>query len=205
MSATRMQAFVGPMFSSKTEALHGQLRRQIHTRRIVVLFRPTADTRDQNNGTLSAHDGGSSFDPSKLPGKNYLEWVESSVDVLRRAHELGANAVGIDEGQFFDGGLPAVMLQLYREGVKVFYAGLDTDWQGKLFETTSNVMLCPEVNVHKMTAVCSNCGSETATRSLKKDAASADPSQRVDPGGKDKYEAACLSCFSKAMENIKSG
>jgi len=198
-----MQAFVGPMFSGKTEALHGQLRRQAHAGRIVVLFRHIKDTRDQNNTTLSAHDGGSSFDPGKLPGKNYFEWVESSVDVLQRAHELGADVVSIDEGQFFDDGLPAAMLQLYQEGKKVFYAGLDTDWQGKLFETTLKVMACPEVNIHKMTAVCSTCGSETATRSLKKDAASADPSQRIDPGGKDKYEAACLSCFSKVMESIK--
>ncbi|MBI5465896.1 MAG: hypothetical protein HY974_01250 [Candidatus Kerfeldbacteria bacterium] len=186
------------MFSSKTEALHGQLRRQAHARRTVVLFQPTTNTRDQNNSTLSAHDGGGSFNPEKLPGKNYIAWVSGSAEVLSLAHQHKADAVGVDEGQFFDEGLPAVLSQLHREGVKVFYAGLDTDWRGQPFMTTAKVMTCPEFNVHKLTAVCSRCGNETATRSLKKDIGRSDPERIIDPGGKDKYEAVCETCYLAA-------
>jgi thymidine kinase len=187
------------MFSSKTEALHGQLRRQAHARRTVVLFRPTTDTRDRGDNTLSAHDGGSSFEPQRLPGKNYIEWVNSSAEVLKLTQQRQADAIGIDEGQFFDEALPDILSQLHREGVKLFYAGLDTDWRAQPFATTAKVMMCPEVNVHKMTAVCSLCGSETATRSLKKDAGLLDKNKVIDPGGQEKYDAACESCYFKVM------
>mgnify|MGYP003398463877 FL=1 len=97
--------------------------------------------------------------------------------------------VAIDEGQFFDASLVAVVDELANRGLRVIVAGLDQDYRGRPFEPMPQLMAVAEY-VDKTLAVCMRCGAP-ANRSQRL-VPTADP---VVVGGAGKYEARCRRCF----------
>ena len=117
-----IEVIVGSMFSGKSEELIRRLRRAQIARQKVQIFKPTVDTRYDEDHIVSHSE---MRIPSRAVGnsRELLDLVEADTEV-----------VGIDEGQFFDQDLPAVCNELADRGKRVIVAGLDQDYLGKPFE-----------------------------------------------------------------------
>src|SRR5688500_17734173 len=117
-----IEVIVGSMFSGKSEELIRRLRRAQIARQRVQIFKPAVDTRYSGDHIVSHSD--MRIESTTVP----------SAEALRAATALETEVVGIDEGQFFDAGLPSVCNQLAGRGVRVIVAGLDQDYLGRPFE-----------------------------------------------------------------------
>ncbi len=176
-SVGRIEAITGGMFSGKSEELVRRLRRALIARQRIQVFKPLTDsrhpperlvTRDNRQvEALTVHDSGE----------------------LRKRLEEGVEVVGIDEAQFFDDGLVALVTELADAGIRVIVAGLDQDYLRQPFGPMPEILALAEY-VDKMHAVCVQCGSP------------AHYSQRIAGGGEqvqvgdtDTYEARCRSCY----------
>jgi len=171
-----IEVVCGSMFSGKTEELIRRLRRARIARQRVEIFKPALDTRYSDEEVVS-------HDERVIPSTP----VATAAQILLLASD--ADVVGIDEGQFFDSGLPAVCEQLARDGKRVIVAGLDQDYTGAPFEPMPQIMAVAEF-VSKLHAVCMVCGAP-ANHSQR---LSADD-DRVMLGAKDAYEPRCRHCF----------
>ncbi len=110
--------------------------------------------------------------------------------------EDDAEVVGIDEGQFFDGDLPAVCNELANRGKRVIVAGLDQDYLGKPFEPMPQLLAIAEY-ITKTLAICMVCGNPANhTQRL---VASQD---RVLLGAQGTYEARCRRCFDPSLASV---
>ena len=99
--------------------------------------------------------------------------------------------MGIDEAQFFDGGIVAVAQSLADKGMRVIVAGLDTDFRGEPFGCMPTFLAIAE-RVDKLQAICMVCG-EAACRTQR--LVNGHPAHFHDPvvivGASEMYEARC--------------
>ena len=101
--------------------------------------------------------------------------------------------IGIDEGQFFDAGLPGATIALARRGIRVIVAGLDQDYLGKPFEPMPQLLAIAEY-ITKTRAICMVCGNPANhTQRLVGNRA------RVLLGAQGTYEARCRRCFDPTL------
>ena len=167
-----IEVITGCMFSGKTEELIRRLNRARYATQRVVVFKPSVDTRYAASDVVSHSD-------DRIP----CVPVEHATDIPRLAGD--AQVVGIDEAQFFEGGLVEVANRLADEGRRVVIAGLDQDFLGNAFEPMPALMAISEY-VTKTLAVCMVCGAP-ANRSQRLVARDA----RVVLGASEIYEARC--------------
>ena len=105
----------------------------------------------------------------------------------------GADVVGVDEAQFFDGELVEVAQKLANSGIRVIIAGLDTDFLGNPFGPMPALMAVAE-DVQKVHAICVKCGSPAQfSHRLSKS------NSLVELGEKDIYEPLCRHCYNRAV------
>ena len=174
----RIEVICGSMFSGKTEELIRRLRRAEFANRRVEIFKPAVDTRYSDEEVVS-HEGHSL---RSTP-------VESPQTILLMAS--GADVVGIDEAQFFDGSLTDVCRTLASQGIRVIAAGLDMDFTGRPFGPMPALMAVAE-HVTKVHAICVRCGDPAQySHRLKADA------RLVMLGEKESYEPLCRHCFEQ--------
>jgi len=102
-----IEVIVGSMFSGKSEELIRRLRRAQIARQRVQIFKPTLDTRYADDAIVS-HSEMRISSRAVANARALLELVEDDTEV-----------VGIDEGQFFDQELPAVVNELANRGKRV--------------------------------------------------------------------------------------
>lgn len=179
-----IEVIIGSMFSGKTEELIRRLKRAKIANLKVEIFKPSVDTRYEEEAVVS-HDANSI---RSTP-------VSSSGNILLLA--AGVDVVGIDEAQFFDMGLVNVCNQLANNGIRVVIAGLDMDYSGKPFGPIPNLMATAEY-VTKVHAICQRCGS-LAHHSHRLSASN----KLVLLGEKDTYEPLCRHCYNKATKEVK--
>jgi thymidine kinase len=168
----RIEVICGCMFSGKTEELLRRLRRASCARKAVAIFKPVIDDRYEPED-IASHDG------SSLKAQ--------PIDDAERIYEMAAEAevIGIDEAQFFDEDLVAVVQALADAGRRVIVAGLDLDYLGLPFGSVP--YLCAVADkVNKLSAICVICGRE-ATRSQRLGKSA----ERVLVGEKGDYDARC--------------
>jgi len=172
-----IEVICGSMYSGKTEELIRRLRLARIARKEVLVFKPELDTRYSATGIVSHNE-------QSLSGV--------AVSRARMIPELagGAEVVGVDEAQFFDGELVPVCEELARAGKRVVCAGLDKDWRGEPFGLMPRLMAVAEF-VTKQHAICVVCGNP-ANFSQRKTLAR----EQVLLGATDVYEARCRQCFS---------
>src|SRR5713226_7072447 len=176
-SAGWIEVIAGSMFSGKSEELIRRLRRARIARQKVQVFKPDIDSRFSENHIVS-----------------HSEMRHESA-VVRGAAELMAlveqdtEVVGIDEGQFFDNELVAVVNDLARRGLRVIIAGLDQDYTGKPWEPMPQLLAIAEY-ITKTHAICMKCG-QPANYSQR----TFESEERVAVGAADMYEARCRACF----------
>lgn len=178
-----IEVVVGSMFSGKSEELIRRLRRAQIARQRVQIFKPAIDTRF-SDGHIVSHS------EMRIPSVN----VESSRELLERV-DADTEVVGIDEGQFFDAGLPVVCSELADRGKRVIVAGLDQDYLGRPFDPMPQLLAIAEY-ITKTLAICMVCGGP-ANRTQRLVASD----DRVLLGAQGTYEARCRRCFDSALSS----
>jgi len=172
-----IEVICGSMFSGKTEELIRRLKRAQFAKQKVEIFKPKTDTRYHEEHVVS-HSG------------NVIQStvVSSSTSILLLAND--AEVIGIDEAQFFDMELVAVVKQLADSGVRVIIAGLDIDFTGQPFGPMPYLLACAE-QVTKVQAICLNCGNLAyISHRLTEE------THIVLLGASTNYEPLCRSCFN---------
>jgi len=175
-----IEVVTGSMFSGKSEELIRRLRRAEIARQRVQIFKPKVDDRYASDEIVSHSE-------MKMPS----QVVACSQEILERLDDR-TEVVGIDEGQFFDPGIVAVVNGLADRGLRVIVAGLDQDYMGRPFEPMPQILAVAEY-VDKILAICMRCGAP-ANRTQRLTAAT----DRVVVGGAEEYEARCRRCFQPA-------
>jgi len=179
-----IEVISGSMFSGKTEELIRRLKRAKFARQKVEIFKPTVDTRYDENEVVS-HDS-NAIQSTPVPNSSNILILANEVDV-----------VGVDEAQFFDMGLVDVCNQLANSGVRVIIAGLDMDYLGKPFGPIPHLLATAEY-VTKVHAICMKCGelANHSHRFLQQD-------ELVMLGETESYEPLCRSCYHKITSSDK--
>jgi len=178
-----IEVITGSMFSGKSEELIRRLRRAQIARQRVQIFKPFIDNRFSDDHIVSHSD------------------MRLRSETVRDADELvtmvddDTDVVGIDEGQFFDSGLPAACNALANRGKRVIVAGLDQDYLGKPFEPMPQLLAIAEY-ITKTLAICMVCGGP-ANHTQRLVASK----ERVLVGATGTYEARCRHCWDPALGN----
>lgn len=171
----------GSMFSGKSEELIRRLRRAQIAKQNVQIFKPAIDNRFSDDEIVS-HSAMKIASTNVRSSRELLELVKPETEV-----------VGIDEGQFFDPELPAVVNTLADQGKRVIVAGLDQDYLGKPFEPMPQLLAIAEY-ITKTLAICMVCGAPANhTQRL------VQSSERVLVGATGAYEARCRKCFDPTL------
>ena len=172
----------GSMFSGKTEELIRLVRRAMHARKRVQVFKSSLETRCETT-VIRTHDGVTFTAHSISDSREMEALIEPDVQV-----------VGIEEVQFLDEGIVASCQKLANSGVQVIVAGLDQDFRGLPFGFMPALMALAD-NVMKLHAICKVCGDE-ASRTQRlvdgKPAAWDEPTILI--GADESYEARCRRC-----------
>ncbi len=171
-----IEVICGSMFSGKTEELIRRLRRAQIARQKVSIFKPRIDRRYGSDHIVS-------HNLQRIPSQE----VSDCGEILKRA--MDADAVGIDEAQFFGADLIGVCQKLADSGKRVIVAGLDQDYTGKPFEPMPQLLAVAEY-ITKTLAICVVCGNP-ANRTQRK----VPSKERIVVGAADLYEARCRHCF----------
>jgi thymidine kinase len=170
----------GCMFCGKTDEMLRLLRRFAIAGRQVVLVKPRVDTRTAEQAVVS---------------RSGAQHVAVTVDESSEIEDVVGNAdiVAVEEGQFWDDGLPEVVERLADAGKQVLVTGLDQDYRGHPFGPMPRLMALAD-QVTKLTAICMVCG-EPATRTQRLidglPAPADSPLIMVGGMGDEKYEARC--------------
>jgi thymidine kinase len=176
-----IEVITGSMFSGKSEELIRRLRRAQIAKQNVQIFKPALDNRFSDDAIVSHSE-------MKIPSTNVSTAAELLSKVLPQTE-----VVGVDEGQFFDAELPAVLSKLADEGKRVIVAGLDTDYLGKPFEPMPQLLAIAEY-ITKTLAICMVCGGP-ANHTQRLVASK----ERVLVGASGTYEARCRHCFDPSL------
>jgi thymidine kinase len=172
-----IEVIAGSMFSGKSEELIRRLRRAKIARLRVQVFKPEIDVRFSRDHIVS-HSEMRHESSAVCGAREILERLDPATEV-----------VGIDEAQFFDNDLVAVVNELAGRGVRVIVAGLDQDYTGRPFEPMPQLLAVAEY-ITKTHAICVRCG-QPANYSQR----IVEVEGQVVVGAGDAYEARCRRCF----------
>ncbi|APH66553.1 thymidine kinase [Bacillus spizizenii] len=174
-----LELICGSMFSGKSEELIRRVKRATYAKQEVRVFKPVIDNRYSEDAVVS-HNGTSMTSYAISSAADIWDHISESTDVI-----------AVDEVQFFDEEIVAVLSSLADKGYRVIAAGLDMDFRGEPFGVVPSIMAIAE-SVTKLQAVCSVCGSP-ASRTQRlidgKPASYDDPVILV--GASESYEARC--------------
>lgn len=184
MSAARgsITIICGSMFSGKTEELIRLVRRAMHARKRVQVFKSALDTRTDTT-LIRTHDG-TSFTATAVTDSCQIE-----ANLL-----ADTQIVGIEEIQFLDEGVVSLCQRLADRDVQVIAAGLDQDFRGQPFGFMPTLIALAD-NVLKLHAICKVCGEEASRTQRLVDGRPAgwdEPTVLI--GADETYEARCRHC-----------
>jgi thymidine kinase len=182
-----IEVITGSMFSGKSEELIRRLRRAQIARQKVQIFKPLVDSRYSDDHIVSHSD------------MRIASRAVRSTEELVQSVDDDTEVVGIDEGQFFDQGLPAACNALADRGKRVIVAGLDQDYLGRPFEPMPQLLAIAEY-ITKTLAICVVCG-DPANHTQRLVASS----DRVLVGASGIYEARCRHCFDPKLAEVGAG
>lgn len=174
-----LEVIAGSMFSGKTEEMIRRLRRASIAKQKVQVFKPAIDNRYEDT-KVTSH-AGHDFDARP---------IDLSTEILEELEE-DVTVVAIDEAQFFDDEITAVVRELANQGIRVIVGGLDLNFRGEPFGPMPTLLAMAE-RVHKLHAICMVCG-EPASRTQR--LVDGQPAHYDDPivivGADELYEARC--------------
>lgn len=180
-----IEVIAGCMFAGKTEEFIRRIIRLQYANRKVLVFKPTIDVRYSATKVVT-HKGVSI--QAIMIDRNQPEEI---LKILANPENKDVVAIAIDEVQFFDQKIVAILNQLANNNKQVIAAGLDQDFRGEPFLIMSELLARAEF-VTKLDAICVKCGA-AATRTQRiingKEARYDDPI--IEIGAQEKYEARC--------------
>lgn len=141
----------GPMYSGKTKRLISRLEVHEVAKDPMLVVRHSLDNR---------------YDPSKIVSHNKSSFEAENTATVDGIRDLlikkgPIKVLAVDEIQFFEKDIVNLCLDLERNGVQVYTAGLDTDFLKRPFPIMSELL--PVANyIEKAYAVCSICRLITA-------------------------------------------
>ena len=181
----RLEIVCGPMFSGKSEELIRLLRRAQIAKLNVLTCKHSLDDRHMIECVVS-HDG------KKLEA----EAVDNVEAILKLGQKEEIDVVGIDEAQWFDNQLVAVVCRLVDAGKRVIIAGLDLDFRGVPFGCMPTLLAIAD-NITKLQAICTVCGKNAHFTQRLVDGK---PAKHTDPvvlvGAQEAYQARCRDCYA---------
>lgn len=172
-----IEVICGSMFSGKTEELIRRLKRVKIANQKVEIFKPSIDTRYDEEKIVS-HDASAILSTP----------IDNSQKILLMAGDV--DVIGIDEAQFFDNEIANVCDDLAFRGIRVIVAGLDMDYLGNPFGQMPFIMAKADY-VTKLHAICQQCGNMAnySYRKIPND-------DQVMLGATDVYEPRCRKCYN---------
>jgi thymidine kinase len=174
-----VEVITGSMFCGKTDELIRRLRRASIAKQEVQVFKPAIDKR-YGLSKVTSH-AGSQYDATP---------VENAADI-RNLLDKDTTVVAIDEAQFLDNDIVALVNEFANKGLRVIVAGLDTDFRAKPFGPMPALISQAE-RVDKLHAICMVCG-DPASRTQR--LVDGKPARYDDPivivGAEELYEARC--------------
>jgi thymidine kinase len=181
------------MFSGKTEELIRLVRRAMHARKRVQVFKSAIDTRCDTT-VIRTHDG-----------MMYNAVAVSDSQTMESLILPDVEVVGIEEVQFFDESVVSLCERLADRGVSVIAAGLDQDFRGQPFSFMPRLLALADY-VIKLHAICKKCGQEASRTQRLIDGR---PASWDDPiilvGAEESYEARCRRCHEVRNRPRSSG
>lgn len=136
----------------------------------------------------------------QICSRNGVVIAAKKVHTLAEALEKDFSVIGIDEMHMFSETEAAVIEQLMKQGTRIIAAGLDTDYQGKLFPIIAKLLELGPKEVRYKRAVCECCKKHDAvyTQVLR---ASVPLTEGMPPSipddGTFNYKPVCRDCFIK--------
>ncbi len=143
-----IEVICGPMFAGKSEELIKKLNRLIYADVEYVIFKPIVDSRSENE--IKSRSG---LTKDAVNISNSYEILNYLMESKNRY-----KVIAIDEAQFFDNDLVDVCDTLANNGYVVLVAGLDRDFRGEPFGPIPVLLTKAEI-IHKLTAICTECGA----------------------------------------------
>jgi len=194
MAKGSLEVICGPMFSGKSEELIRRLRRAQIARQKVLTCKHSLDDRFMIECIVS-HDG----------NKLEAEAIEDVNQILELGLKNNIDVVGIDEVQWFDSSIIAIICKLIDDGKRVIVAGYELDFRTVPAGTMPTLLSIAD-KVTKLQAICTICGKDaTLTQRLVNN----NPAKYDDPlivvGGAEQYQARSRDChkIDKKPELIK--
>lgn len=174
-----LEVITGSMFCGKTDELIRRLRRARIAKQKIQVFKPRIDNRYAEAKVMSH--AGTEFEA--IP-------IDKAADIRAQLKE-DTTVVAIDEAQFLDAEIVAVVNYLADQGIRVIVAGLDTDFRGEPFGAMPVLTALAE-QVDKLHAICMVCGQDASRTQRLVDGK---PAHYNDPvvivGAAEMYEARC--------------
>lgn len=160
-----------------------RVRRALIAGRRVQVFKSHLDDRYRGRFEVSSHDGAGI---EALP-------VSTSVEIAEKVRSE-TQVVAVDEAQFLDVGIVAVVNDLADRGARVILSGTDMDFRGEPFGPIPGLLAIAE-QVDKLHAICVRCG-DLATRNQRLIGGAPAPAEgpTIQVGGAESYEARCRRC-----------
>jgi thymidine kinase len=173
-----LEVITGSMFCGKSEELIRRVKRAVIAKKQVRVFKPAIDNRYERE-SVATHDH---ITIEAIP-------IFEATDILKYSSQ-GTDVVAIDEVQFFDEYMLAVIDKLVGHGIIVIVSGLDLYATREPFGIMP-VLMAKAKYVDKLHAVCIECGGVAHyTKSLTPHTVS-----KIDVGSNGKYIAVCENCF----------
>lgn len=193
MAAGRIELYLGPMFSGKTERVLGIAQRATYADMRVCVVRHSRDNRPSEAGEPAQASAVVSHGGRRL-ATSPADEARTAVRVVAAAELADVHladderTVAVDEGQFFDD-LARACVHWAEQGRRVVVAALDGDFEGRPFAPV--VQLLPECEVvEKLNGVCMRCRRAPSAFSVRTVASR----ERVLIGGREMYAAVCRAC-----------
>lgn len=177
----QIEVIAGCMFSGKTSALFGRIARAEALNQRWRLFKHTVDDR-YGLAIVTTHNG----------LQRHAVMTPTAAAIMKQSDDV--DLVAIDEGHFFDAGLPAACMALAESGRHVVITGLDLDSWGQPFPVMTELLAVAETS-QVLRGVCAQCGGPACR------------THRRTPivngrlvGGPEAYEPRCETCFTPPAE-----
>jgi thymidine kinase len=171
MSYGFLEVFTGPMFGGKTAMI---LERYYQIKDEKIFIKPAFDTRFGETKVASRN----GMSAEAIPLKSWLKIPSNIKHVF--VDEINFMCEPMYNGNFIDD-----IRGILKQGINVYASGLDTDWQGRGFDISAQMIAMADT-VHKLHARCNICG-KPAGKTFKKVISN----NIFEQGDKDLYEARC--------------
>lgn len=138
----------------------------------------------------------------KIWSRNGIEINAKKIDNLSEIKKEDVEVVGIDEIHMFPVEDARIIKDLLEKGIKIIIAGLDTDYQGKMFLIVRELLDLKPGRVEYKKAICEICRKEEAiyTQIFRDKELVLDGLSPVVPDdGTYIYKSVCKNCFKKLL------